>query len=106
MRSATGRRVGSSRLYSMKPVTLPMQHPSCFHCMRGGRAEQYAARYPRDAEHAFVFVREHFHKFGQRRFPVLDKPLGLRATGILAVARDQAKERLDILGIGHGLEVD
>src|SRR5438094_176621 len=59
----------------------------------------------RDAENAFVFVREDFDEFRAHLFPVFDHPLTAGALGVLDVPCDQRQE-LHLVLVGDGLEVD
>src|SRR5438105_11651591 len=105
MRSATGRRAGSSRVYSLKPVALPMDHlPAPWPRTSGrGRGKQDSRRNSRDTQHTLVFVWEHLNKLPQRGFPVFEDPVRLRAARILAVARDEIQQYLNIIRVGDAL---
>src|ERR1017187_9981794 len=75
MRTAASRRPGTSRVYSMKPVTFPMLFLLCHRYLLAC-----------NAKHAFVFVREHLDELGQHVLPVLEHPLAAHAVGGLHVA--------------------
>src|SRR6476660_9820844 len=87
--SATARLVGSSRAYSMKPVTLPM----CGDSLAG------------DAEHALELVREYFHELREQALPVFQDPIGAWAAGFFGVARDPVPQVFDILGVFDRLQI-
>src|SRR5580704_9834853 len=95
MRSATGRRAGVSRVYSLNPVTLPTNHLT-LRVHRSGMRREDTRGNSRNAQHAFVLVREHLDEFGKHRVPVLQNPSGLRTIGELRMPRNQRLQRLDI----------
>src|SRR5271165_5512794 len=103
MRSSAGRLVGTSRVYSLKPVTLPT-----YHLLLGWSAHMRHQRgrgNSRNSQDAFVFVREDLDEFRKRGFPVLQRPLRLAAGGEFEVPGDQPVKGLNVLWIRDGLEV-
>src|SRR5208337_1595352 len=103
MRISTGRRVGTSRVYSLKPVTLPTDH---LLLRRSARMRRERGRgKSRNSQDAFVFVREDLDEFRKCSFPVLQRALRLVAGGEFEVSGNQPMQRLDILGSRDGLEV-
>src|ERR1700676_2532444 len=102
MRSATGRRVGVSRVYSLNPVDLPTDHlpTRLFARLR----DKHPRRNTRDAEHPFVFVRENLDELRQSRLPIFQDPFGLGTASVSAVASDQLIEQVAIVLIGNGLK--
>ena len=71
---------GSSRVYSMKPVTLPMGH-----LLPPLTADVFDARGLRLSD-PLVFVREDFDEFRQHAVPVFQNPFAARAAGGFDVA--------------------
>src|SRR6266446_4128140 len=105
MRSPTGRRGGASRVYSLKPVTLPTDHlPMHLHLFLGMR-NNHSGGNSRNTQDAFVFVREHFDESGQRHVPTLQYPSGLRTIGEFSMPSDQAMQRLSVFQIGYRFQV-
>src|SRR3972149_10206378 len=103
MRSATGRRVGISRVYSLKPVTLPTDGLPAR--LRSGLRHEQACGDPGNTENALVLVREYLDELRQHGLPILQDPLGLGAAGQFAVAGDQPVQQLDVFGIAELFEV-
>src|SRR5208283_1436017 len=103
MRSSTGRRVGTSRVYSLKPVTLPTDHLLLRRSAHMRR--EHAGRNSRNSQHTFVFVREDLDEFRKCGFPILQHPLRLAAGREFEVSGNEPVQRLDILGRRDGLEV-
>src|SRR5208337_1380807 len=103
MRSSTGRRVGTSRVYSLNPVTLPTNHLLLRRC--ANMRHQRDRGNSRNSQDAFVFVREDLDEFRKRGFPVLQRPLRLAAGGEFEVPGDQPVKGLNVLWIRDGLEV-
>src|SRR5262249_49728707 len=99
MRSATGRRSGTSRVYSLKPVTLPTAHlPShLFICLDlGSFGGDHADGRAGVIQKALVLVREDLYEFGKHRVPVIKDPLGLRTSRVLGVPCNQFVQRINI----------
>src|SRR5215212_4838738 len=99
MRSATGRRCGSSRVYSMKPVALPMYHLLLAGFGGNGRSKRNRVirlLLPSDAEHAFVLMRKYLDKFGQHGRPVLADPLRARTSGRIEMSANPILQKLNI----------
>src|SRR5215471_8559851 len=109
MRSAAGRRWGNSRVYSMKPVTLPMGH--LLRLALRGRRRCDRRRVIRllltfYSEDTLVLVREDLDELRQHRGPVLPDPLGARTARGVEVFPDPVFEKLDIDRIHHRLQID
>src|SRR5688572_21347271 len=94
MRSSTGRRAGISRVYSLKPVTLPTDfQPAWMPCRL---RDQHPRRHSRNAQDALVLVREHLDEFRKQGLPVLQNTRRLGTAGEFAVANDQLPQGLYI----------
>src|SRR2546427_10224841 len=104
MRSSTGRRTGSSRVNSLKPVTLPTSLAPTRVC--SGLRHQHTGGDPGNAQDALVFVWGHFYELRKRGLPILQNPLRLRAIGKFAVPADQAVQQENVRRFGHRLESD
>src|ERR1700733_12962528 len=99
MRSAGGLRPGVSRVYSKKPVTLPMRGL----LLQGGAGDHLrmslfglARLIFRDAENSLVLVREHLDELWQHLAPVFENPLAARTAGSFDVPGDQVLQRLHV----------
>src|SRR5215471_14790411 len=100
MRSAGGRRLGSSRVYSRKPVTLPTEH------LRGGgrlllhsmdRRQKAIVCPTWGVQHALVFLREDLDELLEHGVPVFQYPLGARAARQIEVLLDQIENQRGVL---------
>src|SRR6266404_1337415 len=100
MRSTGGRRTGVSRVYSRKPVTLPMRHLLPGSVDNGGehRLQDLALRLLL-RHHALEFVRIDLHKLRKHGGPVLENSLGARTSGFFVMAVNPVLEQLLIFGI-------
>src|ERR1039458_32925 len=87
MRSAGGRRAATSRVYSRKPVTLPMEH-----LLAARRDGQHG--FPR--QNALVFAGEDLDELGEHLLPAFEDPFGARALSDFDVLRNQTVEQGDI----------
>src|ERR1043165_1669813 len=105
-----GRRCGSSRVYSMKPVVFPMF--ALLACDRRRRRKTIAYATLRrhhfllvDSQHALVLVREDFNEFAHHLRPVLEDPFSARASRRLEVRLDQRLQEFLIVAL-YLLQVD
>src|SRR5437763_1811497 len=102
MRSTTGRRWGSSRVYSRKPVILPMQDRSLAVAaqLRVAGSLEVAKRQrlfvSGQAQHALKLVREYLDKLAHHVGPVFENPLGARTSRRFEMPQNQILDCLDI----------
>src|ERR1700733_1780004 len=98
MRSAIGRRVGVSRWYSLKPVTLPTDHLPLHMRLRASYLRRDDGRGNTwHTQDALVFMRKYFDKFRQHGIPMFQDPFPLRAVSEFGVPADQAMQDFDVL---------
>src|SRR5438477_3257499 len=108
MRSMTGRREGSSREYSMKPVVLPMLHLP--HSRRdhgdGDHGRDVRAFGARNTENALVLVRENLDETRQELGEICQDFFRPGTGGGLEVTVDDGAQERGIGGIEDGLQIN
>src|SRR3954471_25071707 len=92
----TGRRVGTSRWYSKKPVTLPMRHLRRTAALHYEQRDLILLLGSLHAEHPLVLVREHLHEFRKHVLEVLQDPASTRALREFGVTQDQVAHQLNL----------
>src|SRR5579863_8778254 len=99
-RSLTGRYGCLARLYSMKPVALPMRR------LHDRLVDRHAGilRLLDRGKHAPIVVGHHLHELRLHALPVCQKPLRDRALGVAHVALEQLFYEIHILGLGERLQ--